>query len=96
VIVSDPTPAGDAALELVKDSIQAAGGAGAINDIALALAGQPPAKIDECAMAILRLTSENMSKARYSEVFVRGFVAAAASLIRERIVQLQSSGSGQA
>ena len=71
---------------------------GAVNDVALALVGQPPDKIDEGVETMLRMLVEGLlgQPSPPSQTFVDGIVVVCREMIRERITELQSSGSGQA
>jgi hypothetical protein len=73
-------------------------GVKAVHDVALALVGQPPDKIDEGIATMLRMLVESLSAQPCppSQTFVDGIVAVCNEMIRERIVELQGKGSGQA
>ncbi|MGA3342072.1 MAG: hypothetical protein ABSD11_15960 [Methylocella sp.] len=73
-------------------------GVKAVNDVALALVGQPPNKIDEGVETMLRMHVEGLlgQPSPSSQTFVDGIVVVCREMIRERITELQSSGSGQA
>ena len=73
-------------------------GVRAVNDVALALVGQPPDKIDEGVETMLRMHVEGLlgQPSPSSQTFVDGIVVVCREMIRERVTELQSSGSGQA
>jgi len=73
-------------------------GVRAVHDVALALVGQPPDKIDEGVETMLRMLVEGLlgQPSPPSQPFVDGIVVVCREMIRERITELQSSGSGQA
>jgi hypothetical protein len=73
-------------------------GVRAVNDVALALVGQPPDKIDEGVETMLRMLVEGLlgQPNTSSQTFVDGLVVVCREMIRERITEIQMSGSGQA
>jgi hypothetical protein len=83
--------------EFSKEFVPARG-VKAVNDVALALVGQPPNKIDEGVETMLRMHVEGLlgQPSPSSQTFVDGIVVVCREMIRERITELQSSGSGQA
>ena len=73
-------------------------GVRAVNDVALALVGQPPDKIDEGVETMLRMLVEGLlgQPSPPSQTFISGLVVVCREMIRERITEIQMSGSGQA
>jgi hypothetical protein len=70
----------------------------AVNDVALALVGQPPDKVDEGIAHMLQLFAKKLAAQPNppSQVFVDGVVVVCREMLRERIAELESGGSGQA
>jgi hypothetical protein len=73
-------------------------GVAAVNDVALALVGQPPDNVDQGIETMLQLFAGNLAAQPDppSKVFVDGIIVVCREMIRERIAELESGGSGQA
>jgi hypothetical protein len=90
------SPAGLKAIEEIKAFIRESVDSVALEEAALELAGLP----DDAIFAGLAEYSEELAKgfvaAGLSEKFRAGFTIASADMIRERVIALQSHGSGHA
>jgi hypothetical protein len=72
-------------------------GVAAVNDVALALVGQPPDNVDQGIETMLKLFADNLAAQPDppSEIFIRGIIVVCKEMLRERLVELQAHRSGQ-
>jgi hypothetical protein len=86
-----------AAKERITELFRAAGGMKTIENLALALCGAPPERIDsDIAKLSLNLGAKMARRPEDwpSPEFAEVFIAAAGALIRERIAEIPNNGSG--
>ncbi len=87
---------GLAALEKIKKFIRQNVLTVALEERAVRLAGLPPPEVDEAFAAFCCELAESVARAGMPGRICTGFVIAAADIVRERMVELQSRGTGHA
>jgi hypothetical protein len=87
-----------AAKEQIVELFRSAGGMKTIENLALALCGAPPEKIEhDIAKLSLNLRAKMAKHSDWpSPEFVDAFIAASGALIRSRLAEISNNGSGQA
>ncbi|HEY8007170.1 MAG TPA: hypothetical protein VIE66_10345 [Methylocella sp.] len=87
-----------AAKERVTELFRSAGGMKTIENLALALSGAPPEKIESDIAAFTRKLEVNFAKHEDwpTPEFADVFIAATAALIRARLAEISNTGSGSA
>jgi hypothetical protein len=87
---------GVAALEELKRWIRQNVSIVALEERALRLAGLPSPEVDEGFDAFCRELAEGVARTGMPERIRTGFVIAAADIVRERMAEFQSRGTGHA
>jgi hypothetical protein len=86
----------DAPLDLVKNFIRETAPVDVIEERALLLAGEPQDKVEDGLAVFCEELGRCFSQQELSATFVAGFTIAAADMVRERIDELNSNGTGRA
>jgi hypothetical protein len=91
-----PNSNGLAALEELKRWIRQNVSIVALEERALRLAGLPSPEVDEGFDAFCRELAEGVARTGMPERICTGFIIAAADIVRERMAEFQSRGTGHA